>query len=96
MIDLSTSYSNAVVIRSKHKDVIVENILQHWISLFGATNKILSDDGGKFNNQKLQDMSENLNIEFVTMAAESPWSNGVCKRHNAIIRNHYNIITEDL
>ena len=27
LIDLSTRYSNAVVIRSKHKDVIVENIL---------------------------------------------------------------------
>ena len=32
LIDLSTRYSNAVVVRSKHKDVIVKNILQHWIA----------------------------------------------------------------
>ena len=85
LIDLSTRYSNAVVIRSKHKDVIDKNILQHWIALFGAPNKILSDDGGEFNNQELLDVSEDLNIEIMTTAAESPWSNGVCERHNAVI-----------
>ena len=41
LIDLSTRYSNTVVIRFKHKDVIVKNILQHWSALFGAPNKIL-------------------------------------------------------
>ena len=85
LIDLSTRYSNAVVIRSKHKDVIVKNILQHWIAPFGVPNKILSDNRGDFNNQELQEMSENLNIEIMTMAAESPWSNGVCERRNAVI-----------
>ena len=59
--------------KSKHKVVIVKNILQHWIALFRAPNKILSDNGGEF--QELQHMSENLNIEIMTMAAESPWSN---------------------
>ena len=29
LIGLSTRYSNAVVVRSKHKDVIVKNVLQH-------------------------------------------------------------------
>ena len=75
MTDLSTRYTNAVVIRSKHKDVIVKNILQHWIALFGAPNKKLSDKGGECNNHELQDKSEDLNIEIMTRAAESPWSN---------------------
>ena len=47
LIDISTRYSSAVVIRSKHKDVIVKNILQQWIFLFGAPNKI-SDNRGNF------------------------------------------------
>ena len=56
LIDLSTRYSNAVAIfKHKDKDVIVKNILQYWIALFGAPNKILSDNGGEFNNQELQD-----------------------------------------
>ena len=39
LIDLSTRYSNALVIRSKDKDVIVKNILQHWIALFWSTKQ---------------------------------------------------------
>ena len=30
-------------------------------------------------------MSENLNIEIMTTAAESLWSNGVCESYNAVI-----------
>ena len=51
----------------------------------GAPNKILSDNRGEFNNQELQDMSENLNIKIMTTPPESPWSNGVCEHHNAVI-----------
>ena len=32
-------------------------------------------------------MAENLNTEVLTTAAESPWSNGICERHNAVIGN---------
>ena len=71
--------------KHKHKDVIVKNILQHWIALFGAPNKILSDNRGEFNNQELQDMRENLNIEIMTTAAKSPWSNEVCRHYNTVI-----------
>ena len=46
---------------------------------------VLSDNGCGFNNQELQDKSEDLNIEFMTTAAESPWSNGVCEHHYAVI-----------
>ena len=28
---------------------------------------------------------KNFNIKIKTTAAESPWSNGICERHNAII-----------
>jgi hypothetical protein len=33
------------------------------------------------------DMGNNLNTEVTTTAAESPWSNGICERHNAVIGN---------
>ena len=36
-------------------------------------------------NEELRDMSENLNTEVLATAAESPWSNGICERHNAVI-----------
>ena len=49
----------------------------HGIAIFGAPVRFLLDNGGEFNNYDFQDMSENLNVEITTTAAEFPWSNGV-------------------
>ena len=95
LIDLATRYSNAVVIHSKGKEVVVKNIMLHWIAIFGAPVRCLSDNGGEFDNYDFQHMSENLNVEVVTMAAESPWSNGVVEHHNAVIRNMADKIIAD-
>ena len=50
MIDTFTRYSQACIVESKKKEVIVRAILQHWVSIFGAPSSIFSDNGGEFNN----------------------------------------------
>ena len=85
MIDLATRYSAASVVRSKDKDVIVHAVFKHWVALFGVPKKILTDNGGEFNNDLMRDMAEQLNTIITTTAAESPWSNGIVERHNAVI-----------
>ena len=95
LIDLATRYNNAVVIHSKGNEVIVKNIMLHWIAIFGASVRFLSDNAGESNNYDFQDMSENLNVEIATMAAESPRSNGVVERHNDVIGNMVDKIMAD-
>ena len=85
MIDTATRYSAAVIVQNKKKETIVENVIMHWINKFGVPDKILSDNGGEFNNEDMRDMGENLNTTVLTTPAESPWSNGICERHNAVI-----------
>ena len=77
MIDVFSKFSAASVINSKHKEVIVDVILKHWIATFGTPTSILSDNGGEFNNELLRDVAELLGTKVYTTAAESPWSNGV-------------------
>ena len=85
MVDHATRYSASSVIKSKRKDVIVAQIFNIWVKIFGYPNKILVDNGGEFDNGEFQDFCENLNIKIKTTAAESPWSNGLVERHNGII-----------
>ena len=85
IIDHATRYSVSCPIRSKKKEVIVSKIFQHWIGSFGHPRKILVDNGGEFDNKDFIDFSESLNIRICTTAAESPWSNGIVERHNAIL-----------
>ena len=60
------------VITSKHKEVITDLIFKHWIALFGAPSRFLSDNGGEFNNKRYEEMAELLNIEVLSIASESP------------------------
>ena len=66
-----------LVNRSKLKEEIVDNLFKHWIAIFGAPTKILSDYGGEFNNKLLREVGELLGIYVAATAAEAPWSNGI-------------------
>ncbi|XP_078490921.1 uncharacterized protein LOC144747058 [Ciona intestinalis] len=90
MIDTFTRFSNAIVIRSKSASIIVKGFLVNWISLFGAPKNVFSDNGREFNNSEFQDMCHNFSITVRTTAAYSPWSNGVCERHNLTLTNMVN------
>ena len=60
MIDVFTRFSQAVIISSKHKETIANAILKHWVSIFGVSQPILSDNGGEFDNNLLLDVAELL------------------------------------
>ena len=87
MIDTTTRYSQACIVKSKRKENIVNQILKHWVVIFGSPKRIFSDNGGEFNNSLLRDVAELLNIQISTTAAESPWSNGIVERHNATLEH---------
>ena len=72
-------------IRNKHPNTVINFFLKQWISIFGTPNSIYSDNGGKFVSKDVIDFCENFNVKIKTTPAESPWSNGICELHNAII-----------
>ena len=85
MIDAATRYSQARLITSKKKEVIVSKIFEMWISSFGVPRTLMSDNGGEFVNNVYTEASQKLGIKMVMPPAESPFSNGIVERHNKII-----------
>ena len=77
LIDHATRYSASCIIYTKKKEEIVKKIFSLWISVFGTAEKFLVDNGGEFNNEEFRTLCENL--------TESPWSNGVVEKHNAVL-----------
>ena len=53
--------------------------------MFGPPEKLLCDNGGEFISYTFESMCESFDIKQLTTAAESPFSNGVCERHNGLI-----------
>ena len=85
LVDHGTRFSNSCIIKTKKKEEIVKRIFEIWIRIFGSPKKILVDNGGEFANQEFITFCENFNIRICTTAGESPWSNGIVERHNAIL-----------
>ena len=46
IIDEFSQYSNAVIIRSKHLNIVIKNFLKNWINIFGSLTKYLVIMGG--------------------------------------------------
>ena len=65
--------------------MIVKKIFQYCIGICDHPNKISVDNGGEFDNAEFQTLFENFDIRICTTAAESPWSNDLIERHNAIL-----------
>ena len=85
LIDSHTRYIATSLITSKRKETVVERIFKIWIAYFGAPLKFHSDNGGEFANEIFREMNEKLNIETSTSPGESPFSNGVVERNNALL-----------
>lgn len=94
-IDLLTRYSVAVIIRSKEKEVIVENFFKSWIAIFGRPEQTLCDNGKEFCNEAFLEMCRHMDIKMKTTAAFSPFSNGVVERHNGLLAEMVYKIKED-
>ena len=93
IIDEFTRFSNAAIIRSK--TAVIKKFLQCWISLFGAPQKVISDNGGEFDSNEFRDLCENFNITVKTTPAYSPWSNGLCEKHNHMLAETVLKVKED-
>ena len=97
LIDEFSRFCNAVTIKIKSTDIIIEMFLNHWISLFGSPNSVFCDNRGEFVLKEFIDFCENLNMKAKTTAAEASWSNNICDRNSDIttdiilkVRNYTN------
>ena len=96
MVDIGTRYCAAYVVKDKKPNTIINAIFVTWITIFGAPQKFISDNGGEFVNQEMRDLSRSFNIKLHTTAAESPWSNGICERLNSTLAILVRKVIEDV
>ena len=60
-------------------------IIQLWMSIFGAANIFLMDNGGEFANDELRELGNQFGIDIKHTAAFAPWANGINERYHASI-----------
>ena len=85
IIDVVTRYTRAIFIKSKKKEVIVDMIIQLWMSIFGAANMFLMDNDSEFANDELRELGNQFGINIKHTAAYAPWANGINERNHSSI-----------
>jgi len=85
MIDATTKYTAARLVKTKKKNEIISKIFDMWIAYFGRPVKLMSDNGGEFLNDVYTEAAEKLGIEIVMPPADSPFSNGIVERHHKVL-----------
>ena len=83
MVDEFTRFSNAIIIRNKK--MAYRGFLLSWISLFGPPSSMFSDNGGEFIGSEMVELCNSFGIKMTNTPSYSPWSNGLCERHNSVL-----------
>ena len=78
-----TRFSAAAVVKSKHRNEIIKHLFRTFTF---APSKSFSDNGGEFSNEHYNEMCDSYNTTIKKTAAESPCSNGLMERRNAILK----------
>ena len=85
IFDVFTWLSVAVFVSNKEPETIIRELLLNWCLTFGFPRVIFTDNGGEFSNKHMHSFGQTYDIVIKTTAAESPFSNGIVERHNAVL-----------
>ena len=87
MIDVWSRYSMSVYINKKQPQLVIDNLMKRWISVFGRMNSLISDNGGEFTAEEFKEVASLLGVKLLTTAAEAPYQNGLNERVHSVIDN---------
>lgn len=94
-VEIGTRLSRCVIVGDKEAPTIVRALLSHWECLYGAPRCLLMDPGREFHNSLLRVFAERFNIAVHVTAAQSAWSNGICERHNGVVKHVVTCLAAD-
>ena len=88
LIDHVPTFSAAAVVKLKKKEEIIQHLFTMWISIFGASSKFFSDNG-ELSNEDYMGLCEAMNITIKKTGGETPFDNGLCECHNAVLEEMF-------
>lgn len=86
-IDLGTRLSRCVAIPNKLTPTVARAFIDKWTCVYEASRVVLGDAGGELQSDLFRLLVERFNIVVTAAAAQAAWSNGVCERHNSVIKH---------
>ena len=83
MVDGATSLHQAVLLRNRAAEHVAQKCLRHWISIHGAPQTMIVDQGGEFDGQFTSFLEHGIHSK--SSGAKSAWQHGFAERHGALL-----------
>lgn len=90
IVDAFSKYAQAYPLLSLQRTEIIDKLLM-FFGHHGCPKIIVSDNGGEFKNDLLQEFLRLHNIDSHFISSQHPQSNGIVERFHSTLREHYRI-----
>ena len=90
--DLFTKFVQTVALKDTTAESVAAAFIQHWVTVFGPPNRLLTDNGANFATAWWEDMLTLLKIQKLWTSPYRPQTDGTVERFNRTVTNmisHY-------
>ena len=84
MIDVGTSYHQAVMLKTRKSEYVASKWHRHWIANYGAPGKLTHDQGGEF-EKGFTALLEDLSMPSVVTGSHAGWQLSFAERHGGLL-----------
>ena len=88
LCDAFSKWVELVPIINKQAETVAEAVFKQWICRYAAMEEFLTDNGGEFINEIMDELCKYLGVKRLRIASYNPKANGFAERNVRIVINY--------
>ena len=86
MRDRNTGFIRMIPLMNKTSSTIVNEFYNHWISIFGTPEKVITDNGREFVSETFENLCRKMGVVHTRTTPYHPQSNGLIERIHRMVK----------